>query len=166
MDRDFWLTIGVASFIYFISRDEISTGTDVSRKSFLGMNHLPRSVRNNNPGNIRKSTETWQGEIKSSDPEFKQFETFAWGTRAMIKLLFNYIDRGYNTIEKILNRWAPPSENDTEAYIRDVVNFTGIPRDRILSKNEAKPIIIRMSEVEAGSSSISSGMYNYAKTLV
>ena len=56
------------------------------------MTKLPRGLRNNNPGNIRNSQRTdWQGEVDESaknDNSFEEFETIAYGYRALIKLLF------------------------------------------------------------------------------
>ena len=86
------------------------------------MQSQPRGLRNNNPGNIRKSQTRWQGEvIPSKDSVFKQFTTMAYGYRAMMKLLLNYQHLyGLRTVETIITRWAPPIENDTQAYIRHV----------------------------------------------
>ena len=80
---------------------------------------LPRGLRLNNPGNIRISQTKWQGEIiPSADKSFKQFQSLAYGYRAIIKLVRNYfVFYDLNTIEKIINRWAPPHENKTKAYI-------------------------------------------------
>ena len=46
-------------------------------------NELPRGLRNNNPGNIRKNSDVFQGEKTSSDKEFKQFKSMAYGYRAI-----------------------------------------------------------------------------------
>ena len=80
---------------------------------------LPRGLRLNNPGNIRISQTKWQGEIiPSADKSFKQFQSLAYGYRAIIKLVRNYfVFYDLNTIEKIINRWAPPHENKTKEYI-------------------------------------------------
>ena len=52
---------------------------------------LPRGLRNNNPGNIRRSKDKWQGlRAEQTDPEFFQFEAMAYGYRALIKTLQNY----------------------------------------------------------------------------
>ena len=45
---------------------------------------LPRGLRNNNPGNIRKNSDVFQGEKTSSDREFKQFKSMAYGYRALL----------------------------------------------------------------------------------
>ena len=55
-------------------------------------NNLPRGLRNNNPGNIRINGDLFQGEVRpSKDKSFKQFETMAYGYRAMFVILRNYI---------------------------------------------------------------------------
>ena len=81
---------------------------------------LPRGVRLNNPGNVRYVegiTSTYQGCI-GSDGAFCRFDTPHNGLRALCKLLLVYQDRhGLRTVRGIINRWAPPVENDTSAYV-------------------------------------------------
>ena len=88
---------------------------------------MSRGIRNNNPGNIRHGID-WDGLDKdqSKDEEFSQFSTPEYGIRAMFKILKTYNDKyNLNTIEGIINRWAPPIENDTEAYINFVSSKVG-----------------------------------------
>ncbi len=82
----------------------------------------PRGIRNNNPGNIRLSGDKWQGLAEvQEDPAFFTFKSPTYGIRAMARILIAYQDRhGLDTVEGIVRRWAPPSENDTDAYIRHV----------------------------------------------
>ena len=89
---------------------------------------LPRGLRMNNPGNIRISSTKRKGEvIPSADKSFKQFESMSYGYRSMLKLIRNYkIFQGLDTIETIINRWAPPNENNTGNYKSFVVKDTGI----------------------------------------
>ena len=78
-------------------------------------------MRNRNPGNIRRSATKYLGEVAPSrDAAFKQFETMAWGYRAMFVLLDSYSRKGYRTIRQMISRYAPPIENHTENYIRCV----------------------------------------------
>lgn len=88
-----------------------------------------RGLRNNNPGNIRKSGDPWLGlAAEQPDHEFFTFTEPQFGIRALAKVLMNYRRLyGLNTIDAIIRRWAPPSENDTDAYIRAVASRTGIP---------------------------------------
>lgn len=85
-----------------------------------------RGVRNSNPGNLRKSKDQWEGAI-GDDGEFVIFDSPESGVRALAKNLQSYGRQGYDSIEKIINRWAPPNENDTKSYIDSVVAATGIP---------------------------------------
>lgn len=119
----------------------------------------PRGIRNNNPLNIRKGN-NWQGEKSpQTDSEFEQFESMAMGVRAGMKILRNYIT-GYDghrqpidTIEKIITRWAPPSENNTRKYIDRVSALTGIhPRQTIWfnRRRDIVAIVDAMIRVECG----------------
>ena len=91
-----------------------------------------RGIRNNNPLNIRHSADRWQGARKvQTDPSFVQFKTMAYGYRAAWRTLQTYYERFCMqskpfTVRNIIERWAPPSENDTEAYIRTVLKLSGI----------------------------------------
>ncbi len=98
----------------------------------------PRGLRNNNPGNIRNSSTVWQGEITpSKDKSFKQFSSMAYGYRAVIKLLQNY-RKLYNlkTVAELINRWAPPTENKTGAYITRVCKEMQVPSTHVLDIND------------------------------
>ena len=90
-----------------------------------------RGVRNANPGNIRKSKDQWEGAV-GDDGSFVIFDSPESGVRALAKNLQSYGRQGYDSIEKIINRWAPPNENDTQAYIDSVVAATGIPATQSL----------------------------------
>lgn len=85
-----------------------------------------RGIRNNNIGNIRVSKDQWEG-ATGDDGSFVTFDTPDSGVRALAKNLMSYGRQGYDSIEKIINRWAPPNENDTQSYINSVVAATGIP---------------------------------------
>jgi len=81
----------------------------------------PRGIRNNNPGNIRKSPEKWRGEIEGQDSAFETFDTPENGIRAIAKILLSYQNkRGLRTIAQLIGRWAPPVENDTDSYAEHV----------------------------------------------
>ena len=114
----------------------------------------PRGLRNNNPGNIRKNSDVFQGEKTSSDKEFKQFKSMAYGYRAIFKILSNYY-RNYklDTIRKMIGRWAPENENDTDAYIKAVSDYAGIPADDPININDREQmirIVAGMSRIENG----------------
>lgn len=78
-------------------------------------------IRNNNPLNIRRSSQKFINEQKS-DNDFKKFSSMVYGVRAAIRIIHTYyFNYRYNTIEKIISRWAPPMENSTKDYI-DIVS--------------------------------------------
>lgn len=116
---------------------------------------MSRGLRNCNPGNIRLSGVRYKGEVRPSrDPEFRQFEALCWGYRAIFVLLDTYRRRhGLYTIAEMISRWAPPSENRTQSYIRAVCDRTGIgPAERIDTRSAATmiPLAAAISYVENG----------------
>lgn len=116
---------------------------------------LPRGLRLCNPGNIRINSDLFQGEIRpSKDKSFKQFETMAYGYRAMFRILRNYYNNyKLDTIRKMIGRWAPENENDTDAYVKAVSDYAGIPADDPININDREQmirIVAGMSKVENG----------------
>ena len=86
-------------------------------KSYLGQSNLPRGLRNNNPGNLVKTSIPWEGKI----PHSKNTDIY----------------KGKNTIEKLIHEFAPAFENNTVAYIASVANALGIsPKFIITSISE------------------------------
>ena len=126
---------------------------------------MSRGLRNCNPGNIRQSRSNFKGEVRPSrDSAFKQFESMAYGYRAMFVLLNSYHKRyGLTTIREMISRWAPPSENVTEGYIRFVSERTGIAADVEVdsrSERDMVPIVAAMSEIENGAKAVMSDVHD------
>jgi len=94
----------------------------------------PRGIRNHNPGNIRRSSDPWQGLAeRQSDVEFFTFKSPIYGIRALARTLITYQDKhGLRTIRQIIGRWAPPVENNTNAYVRAVAEATDLDADQML----------------------------------
>lgn len=110
----------------------------------------PRGIRNNNPLNIRKSSDNWQGKT-GDDGAFVIFDTPHNGIRAAGRLLKTYRDKyGLVSIRGIINRWAPPSENDTESYITSVEKQTGLFRDLTLQAADYPAVVAAMIRHENG----------------
>lgn len=83
---------------------------------------MTRGLLIHNPCNLRLGKPPFLNEIiPSSDSEFRQFKTPEDGIRAATKTLLTYY-RKYKlkTIHDIISRWAPPKENNTNAYIKSV----------------------------------------------
>jgi hypothetical protein len=106
---------------------------------------LARGIRNNNPGNLDYSkANNWQGqlgiEVGVPNPRFARFDTPENGIRALAKTLRTYHNKhGLNTIKGIINRWAPPVENDTGSYAMAVARKIGV--------NETDPVDVNSDKI-------------------
>ena len=79
-----------------------------------------KEFRRNNPMNLRYSERNnWVGQTGQTNG-FCCFQSVEYGFRSAFITLQSYGKNGYNTIRKIVTRWAPPSENPTQTYIKYV----------------------------------------------
>jgi len=103
----------------------------------------PRGIRNNNPGNLRLSEILWQGQKKEqSDPDFVEFTAPVYGLRALMKtLLTYYLKYGLDTAESLINRYAPPYENATDVYTRNVSGRLNVKRTDKLDLTNRQTLI-------------------------
>lgn len=120
-----------------------SSSSNVGSESFGTIIELPpassspRGIRNNNPGNIRAGGfANSMGATGADDKGFAIFSDMQTGVQATLALLRSYASRGFNTIRKVISRWAPGSENNTEAYIADVAKKLGLSPDQVLGGNQ------------------------------
>lgn len=124
-----------------------------------------RGERNNNPLNIRHTGDQWQGaRIEQTDKEFVQFQSMEYGYRAAWKILQSYFDRFRRkgipfTVRTIIYRWAPPEDgNATEAYIRKVIQLSGIGgKENLLPPNNVKSYL-RLSRLLATMTCVECGL--------
>ncbi|WP_431322459.1 conjugal transfer protein [Rhizobium sp. YTU87027] len=91
-----------------------------------------RSWRNCNPGNIRKGDFSINCGAIGDDGSFAIFPEEDTGKAAIIALLrtATYIKL---TLKQAIFRYAPPSENNTEAYAQFIHSKTGIALNALLS---------------------------------
>lgn len=96
---------------------------------------LFRGIRNNNPGNISFDPgTTWNGQV-GNDGIFVIFSDMQYGLRALGMDLANKMLRdGLTSISDVISVYAPPSENDTAAYIASVSRDTGLAPDEDIPK--------------------------------
>lgn len=101
---------------------------------------LSRGIRNNNPGNIKENGTAWQGlDNPKSDGTFCRFVEPKWGIRALARILITYQDKhAINTVRGIIDRWAPPVENNTQSYIDHVCRVVGVETDQVINVHEYK----------------------------
>ena len=122
-----------------------------------------RGLRNNNPLNIRRTATRWIGaRIEQTDKSFVQFTSMAYGYRAAWKILQSYYERFSRqgkpfTVRNIISRWAPPTENDTEAYIIGVLKLGSLGgKEKLLPPSNASGygrlsrMIAAMTTIECG----------------
>jgi len=97
------------------------------------MKKEPRGIRLANPGNLRKGDD-WKGLAEQQlDPDFCTFISPQYGIRALAKLLRQYqVKYGLNTVKKIINRYAPPNENNTTSYVNSVARVLGVKVDDVI----------------------------------
>jgi hypothetical protein len=83
-------------------------------------------------GASKSPTPTNVGNIRpvGSSTGFQQFDTPEAGIKAVDDQLRIYGSKHkLKTLREVISRWAPPSENDTESYIKNVSQRTGIKPD-------------------------------------
>lgn len=85
--------------------------------------------KNNNPGNIRG---------RNGIGGFSGYATEQEGWDAMSNQLMRYFNgqttgKKLRTVSDIISTWAPPSENDTASYIKQVAGFVGVGENQELN---------------------------------
>lgn len=115
---------------------------------------MTRGERNNNPLNIRRTADKWFGMSKSqNDTDFIVFESLEYGIRAALKLIRKYVQHySCNSVRKIIYRWAPPCENDTESYVAYVVTKVGIMNSeniKVTDRDTICNIVKAMAQIES-----------------
>lgn len=86
-----------------------------------------------NPFNLRdaidpktKKPYPWKGRKGKTNLGFIIFSSNELGFRAGALNAIGHINRGSNTIEKLINKLSPPNENNTSGYINVVSRRVGI----------------------------------------
>jgi hypothetical protein len=99
-----------------------------------GIAALARNCRLNNPGNVDRTSIVWQGmSALQDDPRFIRFVAPQWGFRCMARILLGDFREGCVTVHALIDRWAPPVENDTSAYVTDVAERMTVGIDETLT---------------------------------
>jgi Glycine zipper len=132
----------------------VEAGASATEK-YVGNLLTPRGIRNNNPlnlsyvpGQVGLRTDT------PSDGRFGVYQTMASGIAADAHQLQKYGQQGTNTLSSVVNKWAPPSENNVKAYMATVEKLTGFSANQKLNLNDPatlQKLIGAMSQMENGS---------------
>jgi len=100
-----------AAYILYMFIHESSAGTN---PNWIGIK--PDGSSTKNPGNVICAgyTPCYQG--------FREYPTWSDGFKGMIDNLESYKALGDKTIDQGINRWAPPTENNTTEYVASLKN--------------------------------------------
>lgn len=101
---------------------------------------IPLGLRSHNPGNIEFGTYARSmGSTKAGEGgRFAYFESMRDGICALVRLLIIYQDKhGIDTIDGIVNRWAPGAENNVAAYVDHLCRVTECKADDKLDLRDA-----------------------------
>jgi hypothetical protein len=137
-------------------REDRSTQLKERSMSLPAKSPLPRGIRNHNPGNLRRSKDPWQGLAvdQSADAEFFVFSAPRFGIRALARVLIQYYDRhNLFTVRGIISRWAPPVENNTDAYVAAVARALKVTPDQAMDLHDyarLKPLVVAIIRHENG----------------
>ena len=153
------LGLGALATFFFASTSAAQTVSDsttqVPGTAPMSGSGIARGVGDNNPFNIKYvPANNWDGQT-GSDGTFCVFNSPVKGYSAGFKLLFNwYSNYGLDTVSGIINRQAPPSENNTSAYIKYVAENLDVGPDDVLNIYDDDTLLSlanAMTSVEQGS---------------
>jgi hypothetical protein len=129
------LLLGLAGALWWYSRTSSGQGVIGSISDYVGNLLTPRGIRNNNPGNVVRSSIQWQGSLTPDqvaargwtwDPTFEQMDTPADGVRMIGHILTSYSQRGLTTVDQIIRSY---STTDQDAYVTNVAAALGVGAD-------------------------------------
>lgn len=99
--------------------------------------YLPRGLRNNNPGNLNFAGQRGASPEGGPNGRFAVFGSQAEGIAALIRQLQLYVERGNDTIQGIVNKYAPAADgNNVKAYIEALMQATGKSANERLDLND------------------------------
>lgn len=103
-----------------------------------------RGLRNNNPGNLRDSGDTWVGELGADSGGYVIFDTPEHGLRALAITLKTYQRlHGINTVRGIVARYAPAADGNNEtAYVDHLAGLLGVGPDDPISIDAVLPSLM------------------------
>ncbi|MNO44422.1 hypothetical protein D3C76_346650 [compost metagenome] len=161
---------GIARVLAFFGNEEAQRALDINtkqpRRGTVGETYegkvdrsggASRAERNNNPGNLEFRGQA--GAVpEDGSGRFAKFNSPSEGVTALAKQLQLYGKRGLDTINEIINKYAPASENNTKAYIDSLTKRLGVAPDEELDLSNPQTLselIKGISRHESGSDFLS-----------
>lgn len=104
--------------------------------------HDSRPQRNHNPGDLIFGDEARRFGAVKGDPHFAIFidDEMGWSAlRRWLGVPAHFVEgnltSGYlgATVKQIIHRFAPPSENDSDAYVKNVCLWTGLTPETVIT---------------------------------
>jgi len=126
--KEYLYAIGGISIALWLFKPKSGTGVLSPVRAYPGPDGVP-SIRNNNPFNLIKTGEGWQGKVTDQYPVtdgFEKFVDYYHGLRAGLKSTRTQYNRGYNSIEKLINRITPPKRlggDNPNAAVEDFIHY-------------------------------------------
>ena len=107
-----------------------------------------RGLRNRNPGNLRHTAAfTWRGEIAPDPDGYCRFDSAHDGLRALALDLLTKWRRSLNTVRKVVEVYAPPSENPTQNYVANVAAALAVRPDETIDLSEIGTLAVFVKAV-------------------
>ena len=111
----------------------------------------PLSVQNNNPGNLRLAGQPGAVEGEGG---FAAFASPGQGLRALTRqVVLDTQTRGMS-LEDFLNKYAPPSENETNKYINFVERQTGLDAKGKVPESKIPQLVQAIVRMEGGQKAV------------
>ena len=107
----------------------------------------PRGIRNNNPGNLNYAGQEGATKEGGSNGRFAVFKTAEEGLKALGSQLLRYGQRGLDSVQAIISKYAPASENNTQAYMEALAKSLGVGINDKLNLNDPKILSALMNGI-------------------
>lgn len=145
-----YILIAIVIFVLVAFSKKAFAGTNQSNIGMYGT----KPIRNKNPfAIIQKTPDNWKG-LKGIDSDgFLIFDTDRNGARAgFINLWNGYLQRGINTIPKILEKYAPYGHggNDPKLYANHIYSITGYNENTVIDYLKLYNLGRAITKVERG----------------
>jgi len=117
-----------------VDRRIVTIATAIARREGFFAQGDTLAKRNRNPGNLRCASAYLKAPYlaKVDGRNFCVFPSFELGWQALyFQVRLDMVERG-KTLAQFIEKYAPPIENDTDAYVEFVAEYTGMDRDEKL----------------------------------
>jgi len=111
----------------------------------------PLSVQNNNPGNLRLAGQPGAVEGEGG---FAAFASPGQGLRALTRQVVLDTQTRDMSLEDFLNKYAPPSENETNRYIDFVERQTGLDAKGKVPESKVSQLVRAIVRMEGGQEAV------------